>query len=111
MNDQWKGPPPTGAGYDKPPPAHPSYAPPIQAYAQPPTNTLAIVSLIFGILWIFWIGSLVAVITGHMATGQIDRSEGREGGRGLAVAGLVLGWIGIGPVALILALGILGSGQ
>ena len=52
------------------------------------TNTLAIVSLVSA----FFV-SLAAVITGHLALGQIRRTG--EGGRGLAVAGLVLGYLGI----------------
>lgn len=104
---EWSGPPPTGQQQPSTPAPQPVAAPPV--YVQPQTNTLAIVSLIFGILWIFWIGSLIAVITGHMATGQIDRSQGREGGRGIAVAGLVLGWIGIGPVAFFVVLAFIGG--
>lgn len=59
------------------------------------TNGKAIASLIFGLLWIFGLGSLVAVVLGHMATREIDRSQGRQGGRGIAVAGLILGWLGL----------------
>ena len=42
-----------------------------------------------------------AVICGHMALNQITQSGGVQQGRGLAIAGLVLGYIGI-------ALGVLG---
>ena len=59
------------------------------------TSTLAVVSLIFGILgWILipWIGSLVAIVTGHLARGEIRRSPGALDGDGMAVAGLVLGY-------------------
>ena len=59
------------------------------------TSTLAVVSLVFGILgWILlpWIGSLVAIVTGHMARGEIRRSPGGLDGDGMAVAGLVLGY-------------------
>ena len=34
------------------------------------TNVNAVVSLIFGILWLFWLGSLVAVVCGHVARGR-----------------------------------------
>jgi peptidyl-prolyl cis-trans isomerase B (cyclophilin B) len=37
--------------------------------------------------------SLGAIITGHIALSQIKRTG--EGGRGLAIAGLVLGYIGL----------------
>lgn len=59
------------------------------------TSALAIASLVSGILgWTLlpWIGSLVAVVTGHMARGEIRRQPERFEGDGLAVAGLVLGY-------------------
>ncbi len=59
------------------------------------TSTLAIVSLAAGILgWTLlpWLGSLGAIITGHMARGEIRRSAGAIDGNGYAIAGLVLGW-------------------
>ena len=62
------------------------------------TSTLAVVSLVFGILgWTLlpFIGSLVAVVCGHMARGEIKRSNGTLEGDGLAIAGLVLGWINV----------------
>jgi Domain of unknown function (DUF4190) len=62
----------------------------------PKTNAFAIASLTLGILWLGWFGSLGAVILGHIAKRQIASSEGREAGNGLAVAGLVLGYIGLG---------------
>lgn len=63
------------------------------------TSTLAVVSLVFGILgWTLlpFLGSLVAVVCGHMARGEIRRSQGALEGDGMAVAGLVLGYIVIG---------------
>jgi hypothetical protein len=77
-------------------------SPPTVALAAPQiTNGLAIASLILGITWIFWIGSLLAVILGHVALSQIDDSGGRQGGRRMATAGLVLGYIALGVFALI----------
>lgn len=64
----------------------------------PPTSALAVVSLVFGILWLFWIGSLVAIITGHLALKEC-REKGL-GGNGLAVAGLILGYIGAATFGL-----------
>ncbi len=63
------------------------------------TSTLAVVSLVFGILgWTLlpFLGSLVAVVCGHMARGEIRRAQGALEGDGMAVAGLVLGYIVIG---------------
>ena len=65
-----------------------------------PTNGLAVASMVLGIVWIYWIGSILALIFGYVAKGQIDRSEGRQAGRGMAIAGIVLGWVGIGMMAL-----------
>ena len=66
------------------------------------TNNLAIVSLVSGILgWSLlpWLGSLVAIITGHMARAEIRRNPDTQEGDGLAIAGLIMGW---GAVALTL---------
>ena len=73
-------------------------SPPTVAVAPPQkTNGLAIASLILGLTWIFWIGSLLAVIFGHIALSQTDDS----GGRGMAIAGLVLGYVALGVAALV----------
>ncbi len=53
------------------------------------TNVLAIVSLVLSILWI----SIPGVVCGHIALNQIKKTG--ESGRGLAIAGLVVGYIGI----------------
>jgi hypothetical protein len=61
-----------------------------------PTNTMAIISLAAGILSWFAIpvlGAVAAIITGHMARGQIKASHGTEGGDGLAIVGLILGYV------------------
>ena len=71
------------------------------------TNGLAIASLVLGILWIYWVGSVLALIFGYVAKKQIDERGGAQGGRGLAVAGIVLGWIGVGMLAIIAVLGVL----
>lgn len=66
------------------------------------TNGLAIASLVLGILWLYWVGSILALVFGYGAKAQIDRSGGAEGGRGLAIAGIVLGWVGVGTLVLML---------
>lgn len=63
------------------------------------TSSLAIVSLISGVLgWTLLplFGSIVAIITGHLARGEIRREPERLQGDGLAVAGLILGYVAIG---------------
>ncbi|MGH8182725.1 MAG: DUF4190 domain-containing protein [Rhodanobacteraceae bacterium] len=75
----------------------------------PRTSSLAVVSLIFGILgYVFlpFVGALVAVICGHAARSEIRRAPpGSIDGDGLALAGLILGWIQI--ACAIIAVGIL----
>ncbi len=72
------------------------------------TNGLAIASLVLGILWLFGLGSLLAVIFGHLGRRQIK--ERNEGGNGLATAGLVLGYVGLaGALAFILTVATAGS--
>jgi hypothetical protein len=64
----------------------------------PPNSSMAIVSLVAGILGLTifpLIGSIVALITGSMAKKEIRESRGALGGVGLAKAGVILGWIGI----------------
>ncbi len=61
------------------------------------TSTMAIVSLVSGILsWVIFpfIGAVVAIITGHMARSEIKSNPGMQGD-GLAVVGLVLGYLHI----------------
>jgi hypothetical protein len=63
-----------------------------------PNSNMALISLIFGILgWtaLFGVGSIIAIITGHMAKNEIKGSMGRLGGDGMATAGLVLGYSNI----------------
>lgn len=84
---------------NSPPPA------PINAPAPgKPTSSMAIVSLVAGILgWTLapWLGSVVAIITGHMARSEIRRSNGAIDGDGLAITGLVLGWASIAITILV----------
>jgi hypothetical protein len=61
---------------------------------------MAVASLVLGILWLYWVGSLMALIFGYVARQQI--AERGESGGGLALAGIVLGWIGVGTLALLL---------
>lgn len=64
------------------------------------TNGLAIASLITS----FFI-SIVGIILGHIALSQIKRTG--EGGRGLAIAGLVIGYLGL-VFGIIFAISMLG---
>jgi hypothetical protein len=103
------GPPPASSpppAATPPPAPTPPTAPP--AYGQQPggygyqstprTNGLAIASLVLGIAQIFLciIGGILALVFGYISRRQIDESGGTQGGRGMAIAGIILGWIGIG---------------
>ena len=123
-------PPPAGGGdsrdnygwqgqtsYAPNPPQQPNQQPyqPYQPYGQPgayyagpmapATSGYAIASLIcsiLGFVGVFGFGPILGVIFGHMALREIDRSNGHLQGRGLAQAGLILGYIALGLVALLL---------
>jgi hypothetical protein len=102
-------------------PVQPPYGRPVQSPGVPPygqqpygygypysppqrTNGMAIASMVLGILWIYWIGSILALIFGYVARTQI-RERG-EAGNGMAIAGIVLGWVGIGFLGLTLVVAI-----
>ena len=67
------------------------------------TSTLAIVSLIAGILgWTLvpFFGSIAAVVCGHMARKEIRNAPDRLEGDGLAIGGLILGYATIAMAIL-----------
>jgi hypothetical protein len=68
------------------------------------TNMLAVASLVLAILWVFGLGSLLAVGLGYVAMRRIAASEGAQEGMTVAVAGVVLGLVGVGALVLFLAL-------
>ncbi len=85
------------------------YPPPYQpAGFQPPaTNGLAIASFVLGLVgWVpCGVGSVVAIVLGFVARTQIRSSHGRQGGDGLALAGIILGFLAIAFLIAILVLG------
>ena len=89
-------------------PYYPAGAAPYPGYPQQytpgmnPTNPFAIASLIVSLVGF----GLIGVILGHVALGQIKRSNGYEHGRGLAIAGLIIGYAQI-AIVLLFALGFL----
>jgi Domain of unknown function (DUF1707)/Domain of unknown function (DUF4190) len=58
-------------------------------------NALAVASLVCGFVWFGWLGSLAAVVMGHMALSQIARSRGAQTGRSAALIGTALGYFGL----------------
>ena len=86
----------------------PSAVPPTSPTTPPSPNTsgLAIASLVLGILGITCIlpiiGPILALVFGIIALSQINKSSGAVTGHGKAVAGLVLGCIGVLLVPVII---------
>jgi hypothetical protein len=68
---------------------------------------MSIAAMVLGILWVYWVGSVLALIFGYVALSQIKKRG--DAGRGMAIAGVVLGWVGIatlvGFIALAVAMG------
>ena len=97
-----------------PPPAAsvPEPTPYASAPAGPKTNTLAIVSLFTGVAGMLFpfLLPLGAVIMGHIAHSQTKKYN--QPGRGIAIAGFVLGYVGLvwGFIYLVVAL-VFGLGQ
>ncbi len=62
--------------------------------AREETSPLAVVSLVLGFVGFCApvVGGLAAIITGHVARGQIRKAQGALGGGGLALGGLILGY-------------------
>ncbi|MCB2154682.1 DUF4190 domain-containing protein [bacterium] len=93
--------------YDPQNPQSPPPYPPDQGYGyqqpqpwpqQVRTNTMAVMSLVMGILGFFGlgcIGGILAIIFANIADDQIARSQNMETGEGMAKAGRILGWINI----------------
>lgn len=63
-----------------------AYAQPGYGYPPPRTNTLAIIALVLG-----FVVPIGGIICGHIALGQIKRTG--EGGRALALTGLIVGYV------------------
>ena len=91
-----------------PPPG--AYTPPPPVYMTAPVQAsvagLAIASMVLGIVWIYWIGSILAIIFGHVALVQIRKSNGWKTGRGMAIAGLTLGYIGLATLVLVIIIAV-----
>ena len=82
-------PPPVGWGSDQP----------VQRQT---TSGFAVAALVLGIaeLCTGIFGGILAVVFGNLALARIDQSNGAQKGRGMAITGIVLGWIAIGLTAV-----------
>ena len=76
------------------------------SHSRPQNSTLAIISLVAGILGLTFLpglASIIAIITGYMAQKEIQESGGRLEGENLARIGLILGWISVALGVLVVA--------
>lgn len=86
------------------PPGYPHQPPQYVVVQRPPTSASAVGSLVFGILgvlggWcIFGIPCLIAVILGHLALRETRNDQ--MGGHGMAVTGVILGYLFVAPALL-----------
>jgi Domain of unknown function (DUF4190) len=86
-------------GYPRQPPSPYAYAP-----AKRGTNGLAIASLVCSCVGIVLLGvpSIVGIVLGFVARSRIRRSNGVQGGDGLALAGIIVGFVVVGLVLLVI---------
>jgi len=100
-------PPPQGGA---PPGAQPPPAPAPVTYGSQQerrkSSGWAVASLILGILGFTCLpvlGSILAIIFGAVAKGEIKRSQGTKTGSGMAIAGIVMGSIVLGVIIIVAA--------
>jgi hypothetical protein len=113
-SEPWREPP----GQPPPAPLPAQYAPQqpqiiVVPQQQTPSSTLATLSLIFGILGLvtaccsFGLPSAAAVVLGHFALHETK--DGKKGGNGMAVAGLVIGYIVVIPAVILSIMAVFGG--
>jgi len=86
------------------PPAVPGSTPPAVPSNRPPSSGLAVASLVMGVLSFIACSiftGIPAIIAGHIAHNRSRKSPQEFGGRGMAVAGLVLGYLSLALVPVI----------
>jgi hypothetical protein len=111
---EWNPPPaPVQNWQDQQLGANTPFQPPPVSGSGGQNQTLAIVSLVLGILslpccgwYIFGIGAL---ITGFIAKGKADNDPGNYGGRGMALAGIIMGALSLVMGIIVTILYILGA--
>lgn len=80
-----------------------SSAPIEQAPLPPPTTSgKSIASLIFGFFSFLFPAAIVAIVLGHLSLSEIGKSAGRIQGKGMAITGLVFGYLGISLIPILI---------
>jgi Domain of unknown function (DUF4190) len=72
----------------------------------PKTNGLAVAAMVCSFFfWIYGIGAVLGIVFGFIARSQIKRSGGSQQGKGMALAGIIIGFAGIAiGIALVIVL-------
>jgi hypothetical protein len=86
---QWEPPQPMASAWQPPPPP---------AYAQPQNTSLATAAMVVGILSLFCLGpipAIVAIVLGAVALSQMNKMPDKFGGRQSAWVGIIVGGVTI----------------
>jgi uncharacterized membrane protein len=71
----------------------------------PKTNGLAVASFVCSLFfWLYGIGAVLAIVFGFVARSQIRRSGGMQKGRGLALAGIIIGFVSLVAIAVFIGI-------
>jgi hypothetical protein len=101
-------------GYGPPPQLHPAGYPMTYAPARP-SSTVSVWAIVLGIVGVFggWclfgLPCIAAIILGHV--GLADTKDGGKSGRGMAVTGLVTGYVMVLPAIILFFWMVLGAGM
>lgn len=76
------------------------------AGTRPKTNGMAIASLALSLVWVYGVTSILGIIFGHVARRQIKRGGAEQSGAGLALAGLIIGYLGLAGAVVLISLAI-----
>jgi uncharacterized membrane protein len=66
------------------------------------TSGLAIASLFLGIIWLFGLGSILAIVLGYLGMKEIRESQGKRSGWAIALAGLIVGVVGLASLGILI---------
>ncbi len=76
--------------------AYPGASGPYGFVPLPKTNGLAVAAMVCSFFfWLYGIGAVLGIVFGFIARSQIKRSGGAQQGRGMALAGIIIGFAGI----------------
>ena len=99
-----------------PPENNPYQQQPAQPVQPPKTSGFAITYMVLGILGVCtaccWIGGIIgipAVMFGHLAQGESKKSNGQVAGGGMALAGLICGYLAIAWFFVLILITIFGN--